>query len=154
MARRVSTRAVLYYSHEQDRTPAVSRQGKRAQGDQGSADAAGRPDGGPEAVMGSPAAEQAAGELRTAGQLAEAAGMAGQLGPYGVADGPDGTTSLGAAVLEAYGDQLAATDPAAADAAYRDAAAEQRSFAAAATSGGEGFARMAEADRINAKRRR
>jgi hypothetical protein len=70
------------------------------------------------------------------------------------ASGPDATTSLGAAVLEAYGDQLAATDRAAADAAYQDAAAEQRSFAAAATSGGEGLARTAEADRIDAKRHR
>ena len=78
----------------------------------------------------------------------------GRLGPYGIADGPDATTSLGAAVLEAYGDQLAATDRAAADAAYQDAAAEQRSFAAAATSGGEGLARMAEAGRIDAKRHR
>jgi hypothetical protein len=59
-----------------------------------------------------------------------------------VADGPDATTSLGDAVLEAYGDQLAAADRAAADAAYQNAAAERRSFAAA-TSGGEGLARMA-----------
>jgi hypothetical protein len=99
------------------------------------------------------AAERSIRRLRTAGRLAEAARLVDQLGPYGVADGPDGTTSLGAAVLEAYGDQLAAADPAAAAAAYRDAAAAQRSFAAA-TSGGEGFARMAEADRIDAKRSR
>jgi hypothetical protein len=99
-------------------------------------------------------AERAIRELRSAGHLGEAARMVGRLGAYGVADGPDGTTSLGAAVLEAYGDQLAGTDPAAADAAWRDAAADQRSFAAAATSGGEGLARMAEADRIDAKRRR
>jgi hypothetical protein len=46
---------------------------------------------------------------------------------------------LGAAVLEALGDQLAA----AADAAYRDAADEQRSFAAAATSGAAGNYRAA-----------
>jgi hypothetical protein len=103
-------------------------------------------------MMDSAAAERAVRELRAAGQLATAARMVGQLGPYGVAEGPDGTTSLGAAVLEALGDQLAAADPAAADAAYRDAAADQRSFAAAATSGGEGWARMAEADRIDAKR--
>ena len=50
------------------------------------------------------------------------------------------------------GDQLAATDPAAADAAHQDAVADQRSFAAAATAGGESVARMAEADRIDAKR--
>jgi hypothetical protein len=36
--------------------------------------------------------------------------------------------------------------------AGRLAAAAQRSFAAAATAGGEGAARMAEADRIDAKR--
>ena len=93
-------------------------------------------------------------ELRAAGRLAEAARLVDQLGPYGVSDGPDLTTSLGAAVLEALGDQLADTDPAAADAAYRDAAADQRGFAACATSGGEGMARMARADRIEAKRHR
>jgi hypothetical protein len=99
------------------------------------------------------AAERAVRELRAAGRLAEAVRLVGRLGPYGAADGPDATTSLGAAVLEAYGDELAATDPAAADAAYRDAAADQRSFASGATSGGEGLARIAEADRIEAKRR-
>jgi len=99
------------------------------------------------------AAERAVRELRAAGRLAEAAQLVGRLGPYGVADGPDATTSLGAAVLEAYGDQLAGADPAAADAAYRDAAADQGSFAAGATSGGEGLARVAEAERIAAKRR-
>ena len=57
-------------------------------------------------------------------------------------------------MLEAYGDQLAAADRAAADADYQNAAAEQRSFAAAATSGGEGLAWMAEACRIDAKRHR
>jgi hypothetical protein len=105
-------------------------------------------------VVTDPAVERSVRELRAAGRLAEAARLVGGLGPYGVADGLDGTTSLGAAVLESYGDQLAAADPAAADAAYRNAAAEQRSFAGAATSGGEGMARMAEADRIDAKRQR
>jgi hypothetical protein len=100
------------------------------------------------------AAERAVRELRAAGRLAEAVRLVSRLGPYGVADGPDATTSLGAAVLEARGDELSASDPAAADAAYRDAAADQRSFAAAATSGGEGLARVAEADRIEARRRR
>ena len=109
---------------------------------------------GPEAAVGSATAEWSVRELRAAGRLPEAVLLVGQLGPYGVADGPDGTTSLGAAVLEAHGDQLAGTDPAAADAAYREAAADQRSFAAAATSGGEGAARMAEAGRIDAKRHR
>jgi hypothetical protein len=102
----------------------------------------------------SPEAERMVRELRAAGRLAEAVQLIGQLGPYGAADGPDATTSLGAAVLEAYGDQLAAADPAAADAAYRDAAGDQRAFAAAATSGGEGLARMAEAERIDARRHR
>jgi hypothetical protein len=105
-----------------------------------------------EASTNSAAAERAVRELRAAGRLAEAVRLVGQLGAYGVGDGPDATVSLGAAVLEAYGDQLAAVDLAAAAAAYRDAAAAQRSFAAAATSGGEGIARMAEADRIDAKR--
>lgn len=105
--------------------------------------------------MSGSAAERAVRELRAAGCLANAAGMTGELGPYGVADRPDGTTSLGAAVLEAYGDQLSAGDDlAAADSASRDAAAHQRSFAAAATSGGEGTARMAEPDRIDARRSR
>ena len=120
--------------------------------DDGPGPGAGRGAGGP--VTGAAAAERAVRDLRTAGRLAEAVRLVGRLGPYGVADGADATTSLGAAVLEAYGDQLAATDRAAADAAYRGAAADQRSFAAAATSGGEGLARMAEADRIDAKRHR
>jgi hypothetical protein len=98
-------------------------------------------------------AEQAIRALRAAGRLAEAAQLADQLGPYGVADSDDATLSLGAAVLEAYADQLTRADPRAADAVYRRAAGEQRSFAAAATSGGEGIARMADADRIDAKRR-
>ncbi len=92
--------------------------------------------------------------LLAAGRLAEAARLAGRLGPYGVAEDATATASLGAAVLEAYGDQLAATDPEAADAAYRQAADDQRLFAGGATSGGEGIARMMEADRIDAKRQR
>ncbi len=54
-------------------------------------------------------------------------------------------------MLETYRDQLAVTDRAAADAVYQNAAAEQRSFAAA-PSGGEGLARMAETGQIDAKR--
>src|SRR6476646_6582787 len=92
-------------------------------------------------------AERTIRELRAAGRLAEAVRLIGRLGP-------DATTSLGAAVLEEYGDQLAGTDPDAADAAYRDAAADQGAFAGGATSGGEGLARIAEAERIDAKRRR
>lgn len=125
-----------------------------SRGGDGPAGGADEGTGGLEAISGPAAAELAVRKLRAAGRLAEAVRLVGQLGPYGVADGPDGTTSLAAAVLEAYGDQLAAADPVAATGAYRDAAAEQRSFAAAATSGGEGTARMAEADRIDAKRHR
>ena len=99
------------------------------------------------------AAEQSVRALRAAGRLAAAADLVDQLGPYGVADADNVTRSLGAAVLEAYADQLADADPAAADALYLCAAGEQRSFAGAATSGGEGFARMVAADRIDAKRR-
>ena len=102
-------------------------------------------------AAGSP--DHAVRALRADGRLADAAELVGQLGPYGVADGNDAKVSLGAAVLEAYGDQLAATDPGDAAAAYRRAAEDQRSFAAAATAGGEGIARMAAADRIDAKRR-
>jgi hypothetical protein len=98
-------------------------------------------------------AEQAVRALRAAGRLAAAAELVDQLGPYGVADSDDATLSLGAAVLEAYADQLAPADPRPAAAVYRRAAGEQRSFAAAATSGGKGIARMADADRIDAKRR-
>ena len=74
--------------------------------DDGPGPGAGRGAGGP--VTGAAAAERAVRDLRTAGRLAEAVRLVGRLGPYGVADGADATTSLGAAVLEAYGDQLAA----------------------------------------------
>ena len=49
--------------------------------------------------MDSAEAERTVRELRAAGRLAEAARLVDQLGPYGVGDGPDMTTSLGAAVL-------------------------------------------------------
>jgi hypothetical protein len=73
--------------------------------------------------------EQAVRALRADGRLAEAVELVDQLGPDGVADGAVATVSLGAAVLEGYGDQLAAADPDAANAACRRAAEEQRSFA-------------------------
>lgn len=98
-------------------------------------------------------AERTIRALRAAGRLAEATALIGHLGPYGVAEDATATASLGAAVLEAYGDQLAATDPEAADTAYQRAAEDQRLFAGGATSGGEGIARMMDADRIDAKRR-
>jgi len=59
--------------------------------------------------------------------------------------------SLRAAVLEAHGDALATHDPAAARDAYRLAAQVQRAFAADATAGGEGLARTAAADALDAK---
>jgi hypothetical protein len=124
---------------------------ERCTGDDGATGADGRID---RALRSEPAiAEQAMRALRAEGRLAEAAELVDRLGPYGVADGQDATLSLGAAVLEAYADQLAQADPRAADALYRRAAGDQRSYAAAATSGGEGIARMADADCIDAKRR-
>ena len=98
--------------------------------------------------------EQAAldlSRLLEAGLLAEAAQLVDLFGPYDADAGPDATTSLGAAALEAYADELARTDRTAARTAYRRAASAQRSYAAFATSGGEGAARMAEADRLDAK---
>jgi hypothetical protein len=97
------------------------------------------------------APEQLVRSLRDAGRLAEATAHVDELGPYGVAD-DDFDTSLGAAVFEAYGDELAATDRAAADEAYRRAAELQRAFASCATSGGEGIARSEIADQMDAKR--
>ena len=90
--------------------------------------------------------------LRAGGRLAEAAEHVDELGPFGV-PGDDPDTSLGASVLEEYGDQLATTDSEAANAAYRRAAELQRAFASTATAGGEGLARMQVADRIEAKTR-
>jgi hypothetical protein len=86
--------------------------------------------------------------FREAGRLVEAAQLVDLFGPYDVDANRSGTTSLGAAVLEEYADQMAQLDRRAARAAYERAAAEQRSFAAYATSGGEGAARMAEAERL------
>ena len=97
--------------------------------------------------------EELVRSLRKKGRLAEAAAHVDELGPYGVA-GDDADTSLGASVLEEYGDQLAANDWEAADAAYQRAADLQRRFASTATAGGEGIARMDIAARIDAKRYR
>jgi hypothetical protein len=97
--------------------------------------------------------EQAARDLRElldSGQLAEAAQLVDVFGPCDWPAGADGTTSLSAAVLEQYGDSIRGRDSVAASAAYLRAAAAQRSFAAFASSGGEGTARMAEADRLTA----
>ena len=100
--------------------------------------------------------EQAARDLRELlddGNVAEAAQLVDLFGPCDWPAGTDGTTSLSAAVLERYADGLAGRDRPAASAAYLRAADAQRSFAAFASSGGEGTARMAEADRLAAKAR-
>lgn len=88
--------------------------------------------------------------LRGRGQLAEAAALADDLGWYGIAD-DDFDTSLGAAVVAAHAEQIAATDPDAAREAYRRAAGLQRGFAAASTSGGEGSVRMSIAAEFDAR---
>lgn len=106
--------------------------------------------------FGNGTSEKAARDLRRwheAGRVVEAAQLVDLFGPYDVDAGPDGTVSLGAAVLEAYADQLASIDPGAARDAYRRAAQAQRSYAAFATSGGEGIARTTEADRLATKAR-
>jgi len=98
--------------------------------------------------------EQAARDLRElldSGQLAEAAQLVDVFGPCDWPASADGTTSLSALVLERYADDLWRRDTPAARAAYLRAAAAQRSFAAYASSGGEGSARMAEAGRLAAK---
>ena len=98
--------------------------------------------------------EQAARDLRDLcdeGRVAEAAQL---IALFGLCDWPadgDPDTSISALALERYGDDLAGRDPAAARAAYLRAADAQRSFAAFASSGGEGTARMMAADRLTAK---
>ncbi len=106
--------------------------------------------------FGNGTAEQAARDLRNwheSGRVVEAAQLVDLFGPYDVGAGPDATVSLGAAVLEAYADELSGLDYKGARAAYQRAAGAQLSYAAFATSGGEGVARMAEADRLAAKGR-
>ena len=100
--------------------------------------------------------DQAARDLRRwheEGRVVEAAQLVDLFGPYDVDAGAEATVSLGAAVLEAYAAELSGIDRGAARAAYLRAAEAQRSYAAFATSGGEGTARMAEADRLTAKAR-
>jgi hypothetical protein len=100
--------------------------------------------------------EQAAQDLRGLrddGRLAEAAQLIELFGPcdWPAESNPD--SSLSAMILERYADGLAQRDPAASRAAYLSAAGAQRSFAAYASSGGEGSARMMEADRLTARAR-
>ncbi len=89
--------------------------------------------------------------LWRAGRLAEAVQLIDELGPLSAAVDGDPDLSLEAAILEAWGDQLMASDPARARAAYLRAAGAQQEHAAGATAGGEGLARIAEANRIKAK---
>jgi hypothetical protein len=86
-----------------------------------------------------------------AGRLAEAVQLVDKLGPFSVGVDGDPDLSLEAAILEAWGDQLMASNPAKARAAYLRAAGAQHAHAAGATAGGEGLARIAEAERIKAK---
>src|SRR5947207_1462645 len=86
-----------------------------------------------------------------AGRLAEAVQLADESGPFNVGVDGDPDFSLEAAILEAWGDQLMASDPVTARAVYLRAAGAQRAHAAVATAGGEGLARVAEAKRIEAK---
>jgi hypothetical protein len=98
--------------------------------------------------------EQAARDLRGLrddGRLAEAAQLINLFGPCDWPTDSDPDTSVSAMILERYADGLAERDPAASRAAYLSAAGAQRSFAAYASSGGEGTARMMEADRLTAK---
>jgi hypothetical protein len=100
------------------------------------------------------AAEQLAREVRRLldeGQYARVAQLVDELGPCDWPADLDGTASLGAEALERHADELAGRDPAAARAACLRAAAAQRSFAAYASSGSEGSARMAEPARLEAK---
>jgi hypothetical protein len=89
--------------------------------------------------------------LRDDGRLAEAAQLINLFGPCDWPTDSDPDTSLSATILERYADGLAERDPAASRAAYLSAAAAQRSFAAYASSGGEGTARMMAADRLTTK---
>jgi hypothetical protein len=98
--------------------------------------------------------EQAARDLRGLlddGRLAEAVQLISLFGPCDWPADSDHDTSLSATILERYADGLAERDPAASRAAYLRAADAQRSYAAYASSGGEGTARMMKADLLTAK---
>ena len=90
-------------------------------------------------------------DLRDEGRLAEAVQLIDLYGPCDWPAEGDPDASLSATILERYADELAGRDPAASRAAYLRAAGAQVSYAAYASSGGEGAARMMEADRLTAK---
>jgi hypothetical protein len=85
------------------------------------------------------------------GRLLEAVRLVEEFGPFSAGVDGDPDLSLEAAILEAWGDHLMASDPARARAAYLRAAGAQHAHAAGATAGGEGLARIAAAARIKAK---
>lgn len=89
--------------------------------------------------------------LWRAGRLAEAAQLVDKFGPFNVGVDDDPDFSLEAAILEAWGDHLMASDPAEARAAYLRAAGAQHAHAAGATAGGEGLARNALAEQLKSK---
>ena len=86
------------------------------------------------------------------GLSAEAGRLIEVFGPFpGAAADDEAHTSLEAAVFEDLGDKLSRTARASARAAYRRAAAAQRTFAALANSADERADRLAQADRIDGK---
>jgi hypothetical protein len=87
-----------------------------------------------------------------AGQTAEAAQLIELFGPFTeVAVDDDAGTSLVAAVLEDRGDRLVRRNRPAAGDLYQRAAQAQRAFAGRTPAQGQAAARLAEADRIDAK---
>ncbi len=89
-----------------------------------------------------------------AGRSAEAAQLIQLFGPFtSVPLDDEPSVCLDAAVYEDYGDKLIRRAPSAARDRYRRAASAQRAFAGLAASPGESAARLAQADRIDAKAR-
>jgi hypothetical protein len=101
--------------------------------------------------------KRAAGDVQRwlhAGRSVEAAQLIRLFGPFDTVPlDDDPHTSLEAAVFEDYGDKLIRRSRPDAKAAFGQAARAQRAFAASAPSDGERTARLAEADRIDAKAR-
>jgi len=85
-----------------------------------------------------------------AGQLEDAVALLPAV-PRGVAAPDDPDVALASAICATLADRLASSDPARAQRLYEQALDAQRSFASAATSGGEGRARSAGADDLAAK---